>query len=122
MTVFRMRYRFARLRNWKTGPTMSVRSDSEIIQWLLDADWFNWSLRHRIDITRDVEANTYVYITPTRLGAYLHFTLINEGRKEWANCHIQLFDHRVMKTDCFTIQTYRQWFTLFFKTLKEEDF
>ena len=114
-----MRYRYARLRNWKTGPTRVVRSDSEVIQWILDADWYNWSLQHRINITRDVEANTYVYITPTRLGAMLHFPLWNEGTKEWANCHIQLFDDRVMKTDCFAIRTYREWFNTFFKLLKK---
>ena len=115
-----MRYRFARVRNWSLGPARIVRSDSEVIQWLLDAEWFNWSLRHRINITRDVEANTFVWIAPTRLGAILYFPIMNHmnGRKEWATCFIQLFDNRVMKTDCFSIQTYRQWFSLLLKNFK----
>ena len=116
--VSRMRYRLARLRNWSLGPRKAVRSDSEVIQWLLDAEWFNWSPRHRMEITRDVEANTYVWITPTRLGAILYFPIVNEGIKQWATCFIQLFDHRVMKTEYFCIRTYRQWFTLLFKAIK----
>ena len=113
-----MRYRLASLRDWSLGPTRVVRSDSEVIQWLLDAVWFNWNTRHRIDITRDVEANTFVWITPTRLGAILYFPILNEGEKQWAKCYIELFDRRVMKIDCFALQTYRQWFSLILKSFK----
>ena len=115
-----MRYRFARLRNWPLGPTRTVRSDSRVIQWILDAQWYNWSWQHRMDITRDVEANAYVRITPTRLGVILYFPIINEGEKQWARCFIELFDRRVMKADCFMIRTYRQWFSLILHNLKFE--
>lgn len=114
-----MRYKLAVLRNWHTGPTKLVRSDSDVIQWLLDARWYNWSPRHRYEITRDVEANTLVWITPTRLGAILRFPIRVGLGKEWATCFIQLFDHRVMKTNCFQIRTYKQWFKLFLQSTRE---
>ena len=112
-----MTFKLAVLRNWTLGQTTRVRSDSEVIQWLLDAHWYNWSPRHRGEITRDVEANQYVWITPTRLGAVLNFPLVVDSRKQWANCFVQLFDHRVMTVDCFCLQTYAQIFARFFRKL-----
>ena len=103
------------LRNWPLGRRTRVRSDSPVIQWLLDAQWFNWSRRHRDEITRDVEANTYVWITPTRLGAVLNFPCQDQGVKLWANCFVQLYDNRVMTLKCFRLRTYEQIFARFFK-------
>ena len=110
-----MTFKLAVLRNWALGRTVRVRSDSEVIQWLLDAEWYNWSRRHRNEITRDVEANTYVWITPTRLGAVLNFILVDKGVKQWANCFVQLFDHRIMTVDCFCLKTHAQIFAQFFR-------
>ena len=110
-----MTFKLAVLRNWALGRTVRVRSNSEVIQWILDAHWYNWSPRHRSEITRDVEANRYVWITPTRLGAILNFPCVNQGVKLWGSCFVQLFDHRIMTIDCFNIRTYAQIFARFFK-------
>lgn len=110
-----MSFKLAVLRNWALGRTVRVRTDSEVIQWLLDAQWYNWSRRHRNEITRDVESNTYVWITPTRLGAVLNFPFLVRGVKTWGCCFVQLFDHRVMTVDCFNLKTYEQIFAQFFR-------
>ena len=114
-------FKLAVLRNWYLGPPRLVRSDSRVIQWLLDAEWVNWSPRHRYEITRDVEANTLVWITPSRLGATLRFPIRDGRNKQWATCFIQLFDHRVMTVDCFRIRTYKEWFASVLKTLGREE-
>ena len=111
-------FKFATLRNWALGRTVRVRSDSEVVQWLLDARWFNWSRQHRNDITRDVEACAFVWITPTRLGAILDFPCQHRGMKIWGHCFIQLFDDRIMTLSCFRLRTYKQFFARFFKEFK----
>ena len=113
-----MTIKLAFLRNWVLGRTIRVRSDSPVIQWLLDARWYNWSRRHRDDITRDVEANRYVWITPTRLGAILNFPCQNQGVKLWAHCFVQLYDNRIMTVDCFNLRSYEQIFARFFRKFK----
>ena len=114
-----MRFKLAVLRNWPLGRPVRVRSTSAVIQWLLDAEWYNWSRQHRIAITRDVEANRYVWITPTRLGAILNFPCFNQGLKIWGHCFVQLFDHRVMTLDCFQLRTYKQIFARFLTMLQK---
>ena len=112
-----MIFKLAILRNWTLGRTVRVRTDSEVIQWLLDAQWYNWSRQHRNAITRDVEANAFVWITPTRLGAILNFPCFEQGVKIWGHCFIQLFDHRIMTLSCFRIRTYKQVFASMLKRL-----
>ena len=109
----------ANLEDWPTGPYYTVSSQSEVIQWLLDATWYNWNREHRIDITRDIEACRYVRIMPTRLGARLQFFSRDGSHKRFASIFIQLFDERVMKPYLFQIRTYKDWFKLFFRLLKQ---
>ena len=110
-------YKLAELLDWPIGPAIYLRSDSEPVQWLLDATWYNWSVEHRIQITEDVEACTYVRFTPTRLGARLQFPCRDDDRKVHANVFIQLYDHRVMTVDCFQLRTYKQWFAEFLRDI-----
>ena len=108
----------ANLRDWPVGPMRVVESQSLVIQWLLDANWFNWSREDRDAITRDIEANRFIRITPTRLGARLQFLSNDNGRKIFASIFIQLFDERVMKGYLFRIRTYKVWFRKFLRELK----
>ena len=109
----------ANLEDWPTGRFYTVRSQSEVIQWLLDAEWYNWNRENRNNITRDVEACQYVRIMPTRLGARLQFISNDGSHKRFASIFIQLFDERIMKTYLFQIRTYDEWFRLFFRLLKQ---
>ena len=115
-----MRYVFVRLRNWPLGQKRSVRTDSELIQHILDAEWFNRTQAQRDEITREVEANSWVWFTPTRLGAILQFPFRLNGRKTHADVFIQLYDNRVVKVNCFRIQTYKTWFKNFLSELRED--
>ena len=108
----------ANLRDWPVGPMRVVESQSLVIQWLLDANWFNWSREDRDAITRDIEANRFIRVTPTRLGARLQFLSNDNGRKIFASIFIQLFDERVMKGYLFRIRTYKVWFRKFLRELK----
>ena len=109
----------AGLRDWPIGRTLIVPSQSEVIQWLLDAEWFNWSWEDRSNITRDIEACRFVRITPTRLGARLQFMAQDGDRKLFASIFIQLFDERIMKAYLFRMRTYKSWFISFFRRLKK---
>ena len=110
----------ANLRDWPIGPMRVVASQSAAVQWLLDATWFNWSWEDRIAITRDIEANRFIRVTPTRLGARLQFFSRDGSRKLRASIFIQLFDERVMKSYLFRIQTYKVWFKTFLKLLRQD--
>lgn len=116
-----MTFVFAQLQNWLTGATRPVRSDSEVVQWVLDADWFNWGYEQRREITRDVEASPIVWLTPWRLGVHLRYPAVVDNQKISACCFIQLYDTRIMKPDCFRIQTYSEWFADFCKNIESED-
>ena len=111
--------RFARLRNWQTGLTRSFHPQSELIQWVLDAQWYNWSWEDRIEITRDVEASNVVWVTPTRLGVTLRFACHVDGDKRHACIFIGLYDNRVITPHLFRIQTYSEWFREFARDIEE---
>ena len=111
--------KLARLRNWATGPTVPLSPYSEVVQFILDAAWYNWSWQHRQSITRDVEASNVVWVTPTRLGAYLQFPCRNNERKETARVFICLYDRRVIKAHYFQLQTYKDWFQNFCANIEQ---
>ena len=112
--------RWAPLRDWIIGRTYILHPQSEPIQWILDANWYNWSLQDRIEITRDVEASNFVRLTPTRLGARLQFACMVHGDKRHANITIRLYDGRVITPDIFRVQTYKQWFQDFVRNIDDE--
>ena len=111
---------YARLQNWRTGRTYPLHPQSEVIQWLLDAQWYNWSYEDRFDITRDINASNVIWLTPTRLGVNLQFACLVEGDKRHANIFIGLYDHRVIVPYWFRIQTYTEWFQDFCRNIDDE--
>ena len=115
-----MSAKMATLADWQTGPTRVFHGQSEIIQWILSADWYNWSYEHRENITRDVEASDLIWLTPTRLGVILKYSCLIEGAKSFARIFIALFDRRIMKIELFRLQTYKEWFKIFFQEIDEE--
>ena len=110
------------LEDWILGETKRVTPSSEVIQWIVEARWYNWSWEAREDITRDIEASNAIWVTPTRLGAWLQFYIRDRNEKKQVKCFIRLFDNRVMKIDCFNIQTYKEWFASFFEEMEESFF
>ena len=117
---FRMRFRWARLRNWRTGPTVAFGPNSTVIQYILDAYWYNWSSAHRFSITCDVEASNVIWVTPTRLGVWLQYPIRINRRKATARIHICLYDRRIIKANIFRLQTYQQWFKHFLSNLNND--
>lgn len=107
------------LEDWIIGETKRVTPNSEVIQWIVEARWYNWSWEAREDITRDIEASNDIWVTPTRLGTWLQLFIRDKNDKKQVKCFIRLFDNRVMKTDCFNIQTYKEWFASFFEEMEE---
>ena len=97
------------LRNWVIGETRRISPQSEAVQWLLDAQWFNWDPEDRYEVTRDIEATDSILLTPCRLGAWLQFMVKDGNRKKTVYCLIQLYDTRVMKMNCFRIVTPSQY-------------
>ena len=116
----RMGLRWARLRNWRIGRTYPLRPQSRVIQWLLSAQWYNWSWEDRYDITRDVEASNVVWLTPTRLGVNLRFSCLVHGDKRHANIFIGLYDRRIITPELFRVQTYKSWFQDFARNIDDE--
>ena len=112
--------RWAYLRNWRTGRTYPLRPQSRVIQWLLSAQWYNWSWEDRYDITRDVEASNIIWLTPTRLGVNLRFACMVHGDKRHANIFIGLYDRRVIIPDLFRVRTYKSWFQEFARNIDDE--
>ena len=117
---FRMGLRWARLRNWRIGRTYPLRPQSRVIQWLLSAQWYNWSWEDRYDIIRDVEASNVVWLTPTRLGVNLRFSCLVHGDKRHANIFIGLYDRRIITPELFRVQTYKSWFQDFARNIDDE--
>ena len=114
-------YKLAQLQNWPIGSTVAVTPNSEVVQWILDAVWFNWNVEHRIQITRDVEASDLIWLTPTRLGVMIQFCTLVNGEKTHARVFIELFDRRIIKPDIFSIQTYKELFEQFLRDLNFDD-
>ena len=114
-----MSVKLANLEDWQIGPTVAVHPQSEAVQFILDANWYNWSYRHRRAITLDVEASDVIWLTPTRLGVFLKYAFMHDGDKSSARIFIALYDRRIMKPDCFQIQTYKEWFATFCKEIEE---
>ena len=112
--------RWAHLSNWRIGRTYTLRPQSRVIQWLLSAQWYNWSLEDRYDITRDVEASNVIWLTPTRLGVNLRFACMVHGDKRHASIFIGLYDRRIITPDLFRIQTYKTWFQDFARNIDDE--
>ena len=110
----------ARLPDWQIGPTIALHPQSEAVQWILDADWYNWSYSHRRNITRDVEASNVIWLAPTRLGVFLGYTFILNGDKSFAKIFITLYDRRIMKLECFQLRTYKEWFADFCSNIEDE--
>ena len=111
--------RSARLRNWQTGLSQSFHPQSDLIQWILDAQWYNWSWEDRFEITRDVEASNVIWVTPSRLGVVLRYACLVDGDKRHACIFIALYDGRVITPDLFRIQTYSEWFREFARNIEE---
>ena len=105
------------LQNWVIGPTRMVSPNSEVIQWILDAHWYNFEPEHRYLVTMDIEATKIIKITPVRLGVWLQFALVEPNCNRHVTVFIQLYNNRVMKLNCFNIQTYEQIFAKFFADL-----
>lgn len=112
--------KWANLTDWQIGLTTAHHPQSEVVQWLLDADWYNWSYRHRINITRDIEASTVVWLTPTRLGVHLGYHFLLNGTKDFARIFVRLYDNRVIKLELFQLQTYKEWFADFCSNIEDE--
>ena len=102
------------LQDWCIGETRTLSPYSETVQWILDAQWFNFTWEGREHLTRDIEASKFVKVTPTRLGVWLQFATLEFNCNRLMNVHIQLYNNRVMKIDCFNIQTYEAIFAKFF--------
>ena len=111
--------KWAILANWQIGPTKAFEPNDEVIQWILDAIWFNWNYQHRIEITRDIEACNVIWLTPMRLGVQMAFISHYNGEKRHANIFIRLYDTRIITPDLFRIQTYKEWFTNFIQDLED---
>ena len=115
-----MPIQWARLIDWQTGPTTAHNPQSDVVQWILDAEWFNWSYPHRINISRDVEASSVIWLTPTRLGVFLGYHYIHNGDKSFAKIFVKLYDSRVIKLDLFQLRTYKEWFAEFCSNIEDE--
>ena len=105
------------LRDWCIGKTRTLSPYSDTVQWILDAHWYNFTWEDREHLTRDVEASKFVKVTPTRLGVWLHFCTTEINCNRMMNVYVQLYNTRVMKMDCFAIQTYESIFAKFFADL-----
>ena len=112
--------RWARLRDWRTGRSRPLHPRSRVIQWLLSADWYNWSLEDRYDITDDIEASNVIWLTPSRLGVNLRFACMVHGDKRHADIFIRLYDNRVISPGWFRVQTYKTWFQDFARNIDDE--
>ena len=110
-----------RLRDWFLGPFVAVSTNSEIIDFILYADWFSHRHHQRIHDMRQIQQMSVVEIAPTRLGVLVN---VIEGRrqKRKRQIFIQLFDHRVMTLDLFRIRTYRQTFSNWLKLFPASDY
>ena len=114
----RMEPKLANLANWQIGLTKAFEPQDEVVQWILDAVWYNWPWEDRVDITRGVEASRLVWITPMRLGVRMAFPVTVNGEKRHANIFICLYDRRIMKLECFQMQTYKEWFAGFLRNIE----
>ena len=113
------RPKVARLADWQIGPTVALHPQSEVIQWILDGEWYNWDYDHRHDITTDVEASDVIWLTPTRLGVLLTYACLIDGAKSRARVFIALYDNRIITADLFRVQTYQEWFAEFCRNIPE---
>ena len=111
--------KLANLANWQIGLTKAFNPNDEVIQWILDAEWYNWSYSDRFAITSDVEACDVIWLTPMRLGVRLAFQSNVNGEKRHANIFIRLYDTRIMKAELFQIQTFKEWFAIFIQNIEE---
>lgn len=105
------------LRNWPIGQTRIVSPYSEVVQWILDAHWYNFEPEDRGSVTNDIEATKFLLLTPTRLGVWLQYTIDGPRSNRQVTVFIQMYDTRVMKLNCFSIRTYKQLFAKFFADL-----
>lgn len=102
--------KIARLRDWFLGPFVTVATTSDIVDFILYADWYNHSHIERLTSMRLIRSQHTIQIAPTRLGAIVKVVRPDSTEKEIQQIFIQLFDNRRMRANLFQIVTYQELF------------
>ena len=115
-TLFRM-VKWYPLRDWLIGPFVAVATNSEIVDYILYADWFNQNHHRRLYIMRLVQSEPVIEIAPTRLGVLIRVNTQHRPKRTQI-FFVRLYDTRVITKDLFRIETYQQTFRRWFKAVK----
>ena len=115
--IFRM-VKWYRLRDWQTGPFIVTTPSSELIDFLLYADWFNFDHQNRLRLMRDIRESYNLMIAPTRLGAILRIQP-RAFPKRWFCAFIRLYDTRVIEPSLFRVMTVKEYFKEFARRLNK---
>ena len=103
-----------RLRDWLIGPFIWVDTESEIIDFVMFADWFSHSHQERVRDMDLVFSQRYVQMAPTRLGVLIK-VVENHRTKRERLISICLYDRRIITANLFQLQTYADLFSQFAK-------
>ena len=98
-----------RLTDWITGPFVETHPESDLMDFILYADWFNFNHESRLDAMWDIRHSHRLRVAPTRLGVIVEVQP-RTIPKRWFGFFIRLYDTRVIEPSLFRLMTIDDYF------------
>ena len=114
--MFRMRFEWADLEDFWIGRPKLISTRSEAMAFILQAEWFNFTWEERDKVEMEMSQVAVVKVCMSRLGVWIEYPIQRFEDKSARRIFIQLYDNRIMKINCFCIQTYKELFSDFGRT------
>ena len=101
--------KWERLSDWLTGPFVETHAESDLMDFILYADWFNFDHESRVNAMWDIRHSHRLRVAPTRLGVLVEIQP-RSIPKRWFGFFIRLYDTRVMEPSLFRLMTINEYF------------